>query len=117
MPSYAREWDDLDHVWTVDSVYHLRCFIEALRYRGHTIVGDPPDMPPCRDCGTPLSQHNLVGLCQECRLIARNERMGQRPEAAEPVGHDQAIQNVTVVLGGRPVSDTAEQAATKEGKI
>ena len=47
VPGYARRWDPEDREWIVDTVYPLRCFIEALRYRGHDIDGTyrHADMP------------------------------------------------------------------------
>ena len=106
VPSYARQWNRQTRGWIIDTIYPLRCFIEALRYRGHDIVGDVPDMPTCRECGAAISQRNIIGLCLECRLIAHNERMSSQADTAEPVSRDEALQNVTAVLGGRIISDT-----------
>ena len=112
VPSYVRRWDSEYREWIIDTVYPVRCFIEALRYRGHDIVGDPPDMPTCRECDAALSQHNLVHLCRECRLIAHNERLGQQSDIAEPVSHADAIKNVAAVLVGHPINDTANRKET-----
>ena len=73
-------------------------------------------MPTCRECEATLSQHNLIRLCREYRLITTNARLGQRSDTAEPVSHADALQNVTAVLGGRIIDDTAKQAAGKKGK-
>ncbi len=71
----------------------------------------------CQVCNAPLEPRNITRLCAECKLVFRNERLsGQPADTAEPVILADAIQNVAAVLGGRLISDTAEQAATKEGK-
>ncbi len=101
VPGYARRWEEDGRVWYVDTVYPLRCFIEALWYRGHDVVGDPPDMPACRECDAPLSLHNITGRCAECKLIARNARLsGQPADFTAAVTPDEAIRNVTAILGG-----------------
>jgi hypothetical protein len=102
VPSRTRRWDADDREWVVDIAYPVRCFVEALRYRGHDVIGDIPEMPSCRDCGAPLSVHNITGLCRECRLIATNERLGQQPDPAAPVSYADAIANITAVL---PIDD------------
>jgi hypothetical protein len=64
----------------------------------------------CQECGAPLKPRNITGLCTACKLIARNERLsGQRSDTAEPVSHADAIQNVTAILGGRPVTAKGDQ--------
>jgi hypothetical protein len=69
----------------------------------------------CRECDAPLAPRNITGLCTACKLIARNERLsGQTADTAEQVSHADAIQNVTAVLGGRPISSTANQAGRQE---
>jgi hypothetical protein len=108
VPGYARRWDDDDRAWIVDAVYPLRCFIEALRYRGHDVDGDPPEMPACRECGAALSTYNIVGLCRECRLAATNARLSGRPaDFTAAVTANEAIRNVAAILGGRPIKTTA----------
>ena len=73
----------------------------ALQRRGYDVDGDIPDMPTCRDCATPLDLHNITGLCAECKLVARNKRLGF--DDTGQVSRAEAITNVTAILGGRPV--------------
>lgn len=113
VPSYARRWDRSNREWIIDTIYPLRCFVEAMRCRGYSIDGDVPDMPVCRDCETPLSQHNIVGLCRECRLIATNQRLTGQQHTADPVTHREAITNVGAVLGGHIIADTHPETARK----
>jgi hypothetical protein len=56
----------------------------------------------CTQCGASLEPHNLTGLCAQCKLIARNRRLSDRPaDVSDPVTKADAIADVTVVLGGR----------------
>ena len=66
----------------------------------------------CAGCAAPLHRHNLTGLCAECKLVARNRRLTGQPAdtAAEPVTYDEAITNITRILGGRIISE-GEQLA------
>jgi hypothetical protein len=56
----------------------------------------------CAGCDATLHAHNLTRLCAECKLIACNRRItGQPADIADPVAHDEAVANVTKILGGR----------------
>ncbi len=60
----------------------------------------------CAGCNAPLHAHNLTRLCAECKLIARNRRLsGQPTDTADPVTHDQALANITAILGGRIIHE------------
>jgi hypothetical protein len=60
----------------------------------------------CTGCTAPLHTHNITGLCAECKLCARNERLSGKPaDTADPVNRAEAIANITAVLGGRIIHD------------
>jgi hypothetical protein len=61
----------------------------------------------CAGCAAPLGPHNITGLCAECKLIARNDRLsGQPADTAAPVTYDQARTNLAAILGARFLSHT-----------
>jgi hypothetical protein len=67
---------------------------------------NPPPHPgiptECVGCSAPLRAHNITRLCAECKLVARNRRLaGQPADTANPVTYDDAIANITRILGGR----------------
>jgi hypothetical protein len=58
----------------------------------------------CTQCSAPLHAHNLTGLCAECKLIARNARLGgPRQDDAEAVTLDQALANLAAIFEGSRV--------------
>lgn len=59
----------------------------------------------CTTCGAELHAHNVTGYCRECKLIARNQRLSANHNSAGQVGHDEAINNVTTILGGRIIAE------------
>jgi uncharacterized Zn finger protein (UPF0148 family) len=42
--------------------------------RGGVVVNGV-GLPTHCECGEPMSRHNITGVCAECALVARNERM------------------------------------------
>jgi hypothetical protein len=60
----------------------------------------------CARCGAGLQPHNLTGLCSECKLVTRNQRLTGKPaDAGAPVTRAEAIANIEAVLGGRIISE------------
>lgn len=59
----------------------------------------------CQVCDAPLAPRNITGLCAECKLVARNERLsGQPADTAEPAILADAIQHVAAFLGGHKLT-------------
>jgi hypothetical protein len=59
----------------------------------------------CTECAAPLHAHNLTGLCAECKLIARNERLSGKAANTDQVTEAQAIANIAEALGIRRPGD------------
>ena len=63
----------------------------------------------CGLCDAILNPHNITGLCAECKLVARNERLSGRPEQSrEPVVLADAIAIVMAELNATVIHTTEE---------
>ena len=63
----------------------------------------------CGLCDAILNPHNITGLCAECKLVARNDRLSGRPEKSrEPVVLADAIAIVMAELKATVINTTKE---------
>jgi hypothetical protein len=63
----------------------------------------------CEVCSAVLNPHNITGLCAECKLVARNERLsGKSEKSGEPVILADAIAIVAAELKSTVIHTTRE---------